>query len=173
MPSCTPQRSLRGPASQETCFSSDLLPKHPGNPARSGTLESLLPLSSCRIRLQTIASAFPWLSPLLAVARAALRVKSAAAADKLGDLFTGPVDGEEDAELIWLIGRSSDAAAGSIWGIHAGCLSEYRCMAATVSAALTVYRTYITHLEICFVPLKSIREYLPFSQWMPVIYSLI
>lgn len=45
-----------------------------------------------------------------------------------------PVNGEEDAELIWLIGRILDAAAAdSICEIHTDCFSEYRCIMAAVS----------------------------------------
>lgn len=68
-----------------------------------------------------------------------MSVKSAATAYEPGDLFAAPVNGGEDAELIWLIGRSLDAAAvDSIWETHTGRLSECRCVPAAVSAPLAV-----------------------------------
>lgn len=71
-------------------------------------------------------------------------MKSAAAPYKLGDLFTVPVNGEEDAELIRLIGRILDAAAAAadpILEIHTGCLSEYRCTTATASVHCSLFHT--------------------------------
>lgn len=59
--------------------------------------------------------------------------QSAATPYKIGDLFRVPVNGGEDAELIWLIGRILDAAAAdSICEIQPGCSSEYRCIVAAV-----------------------------------------
>lgn len=47
---------------------------------------------------------------------------------KRGDLFTFPVNGDEDAEPIWAIGRILDATAtDSICVIHSECFTEYRC----------------------------------------------
>lgn len=78
-----------------------------------------------------------------------MSVKSAATPYKPGDLFTVPVNGEEDAELIWLIGRILDAAAAdSIWEIHTGCLSEYRCITASMSTHGSPFNmTHSTHVE--------------------------
>lgn len=75
-----------------------------------------------------------------------MRVSLQAAPYELGDLFTVPINGEEDAELMWLIGRILDAAAAdSICEIHTGPFSEYRCIMAAVSTRHSLFNMIYSH----------------------------
>lgn len=119
----------------------------------------MLLLASSRIRLQTIVSAFIPLIPLLAVAQATPSAKyffffsfnTSVLVYKLEslqarDLCTLPVNGEEDAELMWLIDRILDvAAADSICEIHTGRFSEYKCIMAAVSMCHSLFNMIRRH----------------------------